>query len=253
MKNAFGDPQSILLVGGTSEIGVAIVNEFAKQGSLNKVVLFGRNEIKLELIRDELTSSFGQIDVDFQITDMQHTNQLSPLVESLFETHEFDLVILATGLLPTNVTLPQDINLIIETAKVNFLGPIEIASSALNCMIKQGHGVILNVSSIAVVRPRDGMAIYGASKSALDFWIEAMKVKAQDSGVQLVNLRPGMVRTKMTLGLRDAPLTQFPEEVAVRARKGINRDEYTIWSPKKMRIVAALLFLIPRSVLKRIN
>lgn len=253
MINSFGDPQNVLLIGGTSEIGLAIVSELAESGAMQNVVLAGRSEIRLIECKNELLIRHGDLSVSVSELDMMDTGQIAAKISSLFDHCEFDLVILAAGMLPSNNSAMKDSTLTIETAKTNFLGPLEAASQSLIRMMSQGHGVILNISSIAVVRARNDVAIYGASKVGLDYWIEATGSSLENSGVRMVNLRPGMVRTKMSSGLKEPPLTINPEDVASAARSGLNSSKSTIWAPKGMLIIGLLLKILPRSILRKLK
>lgn len=253
MINAFGDAQNVLLVGGTSEIGLAIIAEYASSGSLQNVVLAGRNEIKLIESKKAMQSRFADLSISVCLLDMLNTGHLANVIDNLFDFYEFDLVILAAGVLPSNNVALEDTGLTVETAKVNFLGPLEIASKSLIRMLGQGHGVILNISSIAVVRARNDVAVYGSSKVGLDYWIEAAGSSLENSGVRMVNLRPGMVRTRMSAGINEAPLTISPSQAAVHAKRGLNGSKTTIWAPKGMFIIGLALKFLPRSILNKLN
>jgi decaprenylphospho-beta-D-erythro-pentofuranosid-2-ulose 2-reductase len=253
MMNAFGDAQNILLVGGTSEIGLAIIAEHASSGSLQNVVLAGRNEIRLIQSKEAMQSRFAELSISVCLIDVLNTGHLANVIDNLFDFCEFDLVILAAGMLPSNNEALEDTALTVETAKVNFLGPLEIASKSLIRMLGQGHGVILNISSIAVVRARNDVAVYGASKVGLDYWIEAAGSSLENSGVRMVNLRPGMVRTRMSAGINEAPLTINSSQAAVYARRGLKGSKSTIWAPKGMFIIGLVLKLLPRSILNKLN
>ena len=253
MINAFGDAQNVLLVGGTSEIGLAIIAEQASSGSLQNVVLAGRNEIKLIESKEAMQSRFADLSISVCLIDMLNTGHLANVIDNLFDFYEFDLVILAAGMLPSNNVALEDTALTVETAKVNFLGPLEIASKSLIRMLGQGHGVILNISSIAVVRARSDIAVYGSSKVGLDYWIEAAGSCLENSGVRMVNLRPGMVRTRMSAGINEAPLSISSSQAAVYARGGLKGSKTTIWAPKGMFIIGLVLKFLPRSILNKLN
>ena len=253
MMNAFGDPQKILLLGGTSEIGLAITTELCKSGSVEKVVLAGRNNENLVKSQNRLIDKFKGIDFEVLILDMEKTGTLGPIISSEFAKNEFDVVVLSTGLLPSNSDAIHDPNLSIETVQVNFLGPLEVASTALNCMVQKGKGIILNVSSVAVVRPRRDIAIYGASKAGMDYWVEAVSDSLIGTDVRMVNLRPGMVRTRMSAGIKEAPLTIDPDYLALRAIRGLHDGRSTIWAPKGMILLAILLRILPKTILRKLT
>jgi decaprenylphospho-beta-D-erythro-pentofuranosid-2-ulose 2-reductase len=74
---------------------------------------------------------------------------------------------------------------------------------------------------------------------------------AQD-GVQVLVVRPGFVRSKMTEGLDAAPLSQTPEQVAEVIVAGLRAGRHTVWAPSTMRWVMSGLRHLPRSVFTRL-
>jgi decaprenylphospho-beta-D-erythro-pentofuranosid-2-ulose 2-reductase len=71
-------------------------------------------------------------------------------------------------------------------------------------------------------------------------------------GVQVLVVRPGFVRTKMTDGLDAAPLSQTPEQVAEVIAAGLLAGRHTVWAPPTMRWVMSVLRHLPRSVFTRL-
>ncbi len=88
----------------------------------------------------------------------------------------------------------------------------------------QGQGRIVVLSSVAGVRVRRANFLYGASKAGLDAFTRGLAEATRGSGVRVQVVRPGFVRTKMTVGLRPAPFAASPEDVA-RGGPARVRDE----------------------------
>lgn len=253
MIDAYGRPQRLFLLGGTSEIGLAFVCRLAQSKSLIEVCLAGRDFIRLKSVRDSLSERFPHVTFNVVILDLTESKDLAQTVKDEFKLREFDLAVLSAGLLPNNIEAISNTEICMETAKVNFTGALEVASSLINCMARQGHGTVLNVSSIAIVRPRRDMAIYGASKAGLDYWIESMSKAMRDKGVKLINVRPGMVRTRMSQGIREAPFTCNPDDVAKIALSKMHKSKGTIWVPKEMGMVSIVMKFIPEIIFKRLT
>lgn len=83
------------------------------------------------------------------------------------------------------------------TLEVNLLGPLLCARAVLPVMLRQRGGVIVNVSSVAAVRPARGQAAYAASKGGLDALTRALAVEYGRKGIRVVGVRPGPVSTRM--------------------------------------------------------
>jgi decaprenylphospho-beta-D-erythro-pentofuranosid-2-ulose 2-reductase len=66
-------------------------------------------------------------------------------------------------------------------------------------------------------------------------------------------VRPGFVRTKMTAGLDDVPLSTDPDAVAESIERGLRRNAETVWSPAPLRLVMSVLRHLPRAVFRRLE
>jgi decaprenylphospho-beta-D-erythro-pentofuranosid-2-ulose 2-reductase len=72
------------------------------------------------------------------------------------------------------------------------------------------------------------------------------------SGVHVMTVRPGFVRTRMTAGLPPAPMSSTPDEVAVAIEAGLRRRAVTIWVPGRLRIVMSAVRHLPRPLFRHI-
>jgi len=68
----------------------------------------------------------------------------------------------------------------------------------------------------------------------------------------LMIVRPGFVTTKMTAGLKKAPLATTPEAVGEAIVRGLESDGVVVWVPAVLRYVMALMKLLPRSLFRRL-
>jgi decaprenylphospho-beta-D-erythro-pentofuranosid-2-ulose 2-reductase len=136
--------------------------------------------------------------------------------------------------------------------RINFLGCGSLLLASLRRLRRQGHGTLIVLSSVAAERPRASNAIYGAAKSGLDALAQGLGDGLAGTGVRVLVVRPGFVRTRMTAGLRPAPLATTPEAVAEAALRGLDRGSDTVWVPAGLRYVFAVLRHLPRAVYRRL-
>jgi decaprenylphospho-beta-D-erythro-pentofuranosid-2-ulose 2-reductase len=120
-------------------------------------------------------------------------------------------------------------------------------------MRQQGQGTIVLLSSTAGQRPRRSIYVYGASKAGVDALAEGMAFTLRDQGVQVLTVRPGFVNTKMTAGLKPAPLSTTPGAVAEATVNAMVAGKELIWVPWSMRYVMIILKLIPRPIFRRLK
>jgi decaprenylphospho-beta-D-erythro-pentofuranosid-2-ulose 2-reductase len=222
----------VLLIGGTSEIGLAIVRQLAGKGTL-EALLLGRDAAALRNAADRLHGAG------------------CAQVETL---DGLDIAILATGVLGTQREgLPEDLPAALELLQVNFTGSASLLMGVAALLRSQRGGILIVLSSVAAERPRRANALYGASKAGLDSLAQALSDALRSQGVDVMVVRAGFVRTRMTRGLPQPPLACDPQDVARATVAGIERRAQTVWAPPAMRWVMLALRLVPRSIFRRLS
>lgn len=250
MDNALGEPQSILLLGGTSDIGLAIVRELLSPAA-RTVVLACRNAEKGEraaagLRHDGLT-------VDVVQFDGAATDTHEAVVREVCERHgDIDLAIVAFAQLGDGEATSKDVAAAAELTHVNFTGAVCATIAVANRMRTQGHGAIVVLSSVAGERVRKANAVYGATKSGLDGFAQGLGDELAGDGVHMLVVRPGFVHSSMTTGQKPAPFATTPETVAEVTAKGLRGGRRTVWAPGILRFVFMALRHTPGPVWRRL-
>jgi decaprenylphospho-beta-D-erythro-pentofuranosid-2-ulose 2-reductase len=116
----------------------------------------------------------------------------------------------------------------------------------------QGHGTLLLLSSVAGERVRKANFVYGSSKAGADGFFQGLGDRLAGSGVDVMIVRPGFVRTKMTAGMSDAPMTTSPEAVATAVTNALARNREIVWVPPPLRLVMAVVRHLPRPLFRRL-
>jgi decaprenylphospho-beta-D-erythro-pentofuranosid-2-ulose 2-reductase len=241
----------VLLIGGTSEIGQAIVRRMASEGPV-RAVLIGRDADGLassvaSLERDGCSPS-GKVLAD--ACDLaSHEDAVARAFE---EAGGFDVVVLAVGVLGGQAGLDARHDEATEVMSVDFLGAGSLLLAALRKLRDQGHGTLVVLSSVAAERPRASNAIYGAAKAGLDSLAQGLGDGLAGSGVRVLVVRPGFVKTRMTAGLKPAPFATTPEAVAAATVQGLQRGNHTVWVPGVLRYVFAVLRHLPRAAYRKL-
>ena len=165
---------------------------------------------------------------------------------------DVDVVIVAFGLLGDQKRAWQDIDTALELAQVNYTAAIGCGVLVGERLRAHGHGAIVAMSSVAGERPRKSNFAYGSTKAGMDAFYSGLGDSITRDGVQVLVVRPGFVRSKMTAGLPAAPLSQTPEQVAELIVAGLVAGRHTVWAPSTLRWVMSVLRHLPRSVFKRL-
>jgi decaprenylphospho-beta-D-erythro-pentofuranosid-2-ulose 2-reductase len=252
MENAFGQPQNVVVFGGTSDIARAIVKKLAATRT-SKVILGGRSQDGLDAAAKE-AKEFGATSTSTFLFDAEDPKKASKAVAEAFElaAEPIDLVIVAVGLLGNQATESNDPKAALRMANVNYTWPVAAITELRRRMTEQGHGRILVITSVAGIRVRSSMYNYGAAKAGLDRWCLALGESLEGTGVKIQVLRPGVVRTKMTKGLPDAPFTTGPNEVADNVVRGLASGAPIIWSPPILQYVFMVLRHLPAPLWRKI-
>jgi decaprenylphospho-beta-D-erythro-pentofuranosid-2-ulose 2-reductase len=243
--------RTALVLGGGSEIGLAIVRRLAEQG-LERVVLAGRDR---DAIRMALATEPLPVDaVDIVAWDALEVGGHEALVARATELlGSIDVVICAVGLLGHHAGLPMapvDADLLLRT---NFTGPATALSAAGQALQRQGHGTIIVISSIAAARARRSNFVYGSAKAGLDAYAQGLGDALIDTDVRVHILRPGFVVSKMTTGLEPAPMASTPAAVADALVDVLDsRTNRIVWVPGRLGPMMAVLRNVPAPLWRRI-
>ncbi len=246
--DAVGRFRKVLVLGGGSEIARATVRELLRDGPLT-VVLAARRPAELEVA--DLEAAGAQVErVEF---DARAAGRHAEALGVVFEGGEdVDLVLVAFGVLGDQGEAERDVAAAVEIADTNFTGAVSALTVAANRLRAQGHGTIVVLSSAAAQRPRRSNYVYGASKAGLDAFARGLQLTAAESGIRVLVVRPGFVRTAMTAGLRPPPFSVGPERVAAEIVAALRRGDEIVWVPPLLRAVMWVLLLLPNRLLQRL-
>ncbi|WP_432175785.1 decaprenylphospho-beta-D-erythro-pentofuranosid-2-ulose 2-reductase [Streptomyces sp. Tue6028] len=249
MKDAFGIPQSLLILGGTSEIALATARRLIVRRT-RTVWLAGRPSPELERAAGQLRGMGADVrTVAFDALDgASHETVLG----KVFAEGDIDMVLLAFGVLGDQARDEKEPLAAVRVAQTNYTGAVSAGLIAARALQSQGHGSLVVLSSVAGERARRSNFIYGSSKAGLDAFSQGLGDALYGTGVHVMVVRPGFVRTKMTAGLPQAPMATTPEAVAAAVETGLRRRSETVWVPGALRFVMAALRHLPRPLFRRL-
>lgn len=247
MMDALGAPQTLLLLGGTSDIGVAIAKRYAADRPLT-VILAARPTDRRTQTAQTLEAIGCQVrQVDFDATDM---SSHAVTIEECFADRDVDIAVVAFGVLGEAEQAWTDADHALELATVNYTAPVHSGVLLAEQMKAQRHGTIVALSSVAGERVRRSNFVYGSSKAGMDGFYTGLGYALREFGVHVLVVRPGFVRSKMTDGMKDAPLATTPEDVAELTVKGVKAKKTTVWAPPLFRLVMLVLKLVPTPIFR---
>jgi decaprenylphospho-beta-D-erythro-pentofuranosid-2-ulose 2-reductase len=246
--NAVGAPQSLLLLGGTSDIALAIGRRYGHAGL--RIVLAARPSERRSAAATELKGLGCDVtEVDLDARD--HASHAAT-IELSFAGGDIDIAVIAFGLLGDAEQAWQDPDLALELAEVNYTAPVHFGVLLAQRMRAQAHGWIVALSSVAGERVRRSNFVYGSTKAGFDGFFLGLGEALREYGVHVLVVRPGFVKSKMTSGLEEAPLAVTPEQVAEAVAEGINAKRELVWVPGAMRVVMSGLRHVPRPLFRKL-
>lgn len=250
MRDAVGTVQSVLVLGGTSDIGLAIARRLGAPRAAT-VVLAGRDAAALQAAAAELSTD-GAGMVDTVLFDADDTDSHTQFCDAVFDRRDFDVVILAVGVLGDQQVAEADNRAAVEILRTNLVGCASIALCVAQRLRRQGHGTLVVLSSVAGERVRRSNFVYGASKAGLDAFAQGLGDSLVGSGAGVMIVRPGFVVSRMTAGREPLPFSTTPEVVAEAVDSGLRRGSDVVWVPRILRVVMVLLRHLPRALFRRL-
>jgi decaprenylphospho-beta-D-erythro-pentofuranosid-2-ulose 2-reductase len=242
----------VLVLGGTSEIALAIVGELHRREP-REVALVGRDSDALARAAEELPGAGSERALTFELDARDLDRHEQVIGEAFEELGGADIVILAVGVLGERGGLPDDISGALEVLQINTVGAGSLLIHSARRLRGQGTGTIVVLSSVAGERARAANVVYGASKAGLDALAQGLGDALHDQGVRILVVRPGFVDTRMTRGLQPAPLSTTPQALALDVVTGLDDRAHTVWAPSALRWLMLAVRMLPRPLFRRLK
>lgn len=251
MKDALGDVQSVLVLGGNSDIAIATCERLIRRRA-REIILAGRDQRALEARAANLRALGADVAcVHFDALDFASHNDF---VAQVFDEHgDIDLVLLAFGVLGDQRRDERSSGRALQVVQSNFSGAVSVLIPIAERLLAQGHGTIVVMSSVAAERARRSNFIYGASKAGLDWFAQGLADALHGTGVNVIIVRPGFATTKMTAGMKKPPLATTPDAVADAIVEAVRKNRHIVWVPGKLRAVMFVLRHLPRPIFRRLK
>ncbi len=250
MRDALGEVQSVLVLGGGSDIGRALCERLI-EGRCRTVVLAGRPEDDMEAVAAVLRRD--GVTVEQRLWDATDVASHPAVIGDIFEEFgDIDLVYVPAGILGSQEAFESDPAFAAAAVEINFGGLVSASLVAVGHLRAQGHGAIVLMSSVAGVRARKDNFVYGSTKAGLDAFAQGLGDSLVGSGVRVMVVRPGFVHTKMTAGMTAAPFSTTPEAVAGQIVDGLATGAEVVWAPPLLAYLFGAFRLLPRALWRRV-
>jgi decaprenylphospho-beta-D-erythro-pentofuranosid-2-ulose 2-reductase len=249
--DAVGNPQTILLLGGTSEIGLAICERYLQNAHARILLAAMPDDPGRDAAVAQMNAAGARSVelIDFEATD---TDSHPKMIDAAFAGGDVDVAIVAFGLLGDAEELWQNQRKAVQIAEINYTAAVSVGVLLGEKMRTQGFGQIIAMSSAAGERVRRSNFVYGSTKAGLDGFYLGLGEALKPSGVRVLVIRPGQVRTRMSAHIKEAPLTVDKEYVANLAVTASAKGKELVWAPGAFRYVMIVLRHIPRPIFRKL-
>lgn len=249
--DAVGNPQTILLLGGTSEIGLAICERYLQNAQARIILAAMPNDPgRDDAVAQMKAAGARSVElIDFEATD---TETHPKMIDQAFANGDVDVAIVAFGILGDAEELWQNQHKAVLAAEINYTAAVSVGVLLGEKMRAQGFGQIIAMSSAAGERVRRSNFVYGSTKAGLDGFYLGLGEALREYGVRVLVIRPGQVRTRMSAHVKEAPLTVDKEYVANLAVTASAKGKELVWAPAAFRYVMVVLRHIPRSIFRKL-
>lgn len=242
--------KAVLILGGTSDIARATALAFAQGGWT--IRLAGRALPELQREADDISARTGG-PVTIHAFDVLATGAFASFLDALPGLP--DAVISVVGLLGDQSRAQTDLDHASEIMRSNYEGPALILSLLAERFVARGAGAIVGISSVAGDRGRGSNYVYGSAKAGFTAFLSGLRNRlATGSGIHVMTVKPGFVRTRMTEHMKLPPvITATPEEVGKAVLDGLNRRRDVIYVRPIWLVVMLIIRLLPEPIFKRLK
>jgi NAD(P)-dependent dehydrogenase (short-subunit alcohol dehydrogenase family) len=225
------------VIGGSAGIGAAVARELQSRGAV--VAISARRRDQLEEVSDGT-----MLAVAADVTDPASLTAAASRIRE--ELGAIDLAVLSAGYWKQMTATDWDTETFDRHVQVNLVGMSNAIAAVLPEMLARRSGVIAGISSVAGYRGLTGSEAYGATKAGQINLLESLRIHVARSGVRVITVCPGFVRTELTAG-NDFPMPFIIEaDAAGRAIcDGLEHERTEIVFPLRMAILMKAARLVP--------
>jgi len=243
--------RKVIVAGATSAIAEATCRLFAKQG--DRLYLVGRREDKLKNISIDL-KTYGADRVDYQVLDLSQLDDHKQLLENAnLAMDGVDMLFIAYGTLPDQQACEESFELALQEFNTNCISILSLISLCANLFQKQENGHIVVITSVAGDRGRGSNYFYGSAKGTISIFLQGLRCRLHNQGVNVLTVKPGFVDTPMTSGFSKGVLWSSPQKIARGILSAINKKEDVVYLPSYWKVIMSVIKLIPESIFKRLS
>ena len=244
-------PRTVLALGATSAIAQATLRLFAERGAA--FVLVARNAENLNAVAADLRTR-GAVSVTTHVMDLDDTAAHPAMLEAAAQAlGVIELALLAHGILGDQSEAQASYPAAEAILGTNFMAPVSMITWLANYFEETRQGTLAVISSVAGDRGRKSNYVYGASKGALNVFLDGVRNRVDRAGVQVLTIKPGFVATPMTAHLPQNALFAHPSAIGRGIFRAIEKRKDVVYLPPFWSLIMLIIRSIPESIFQKLN
>jgi len=241
-------PLKVAVTGASSGLGLALARHYLERGAI--VAAFARRGELLQVLAAEFPDQVYCYALD--VRDAPAVQDASN--DFIARVGCPDVVIANAGVSTGTLTeYAEDLDAFQQVMDINVLGMVKTFQPFIAAMRAARQGSLVGIASVAGFRGLPGAGAYSASKSAAITYLESLRVELRGSGIKVVTICPGYIRTPMTvLNPYPMPFMLDADEAARLMARAIERQTAFTVIPWQMNLAGRMLKLLPRWLYDRL-
>ena len=247
--NDTADTELVVIFGGRSEIGLEVAKRLAPGAT---VLLVARRcgDLDQEVAAVRAAGATAVAVREFNADALESHR---PLLDSIIDDFgPIGTAVLAFGILGDQALAEKDPAHAAAILHTDFVAQASLLTALTTTMQAAGSGRIMAFSSIAGARVRRANYVYGSAKAGLEGFCHGLADALHGSGVELLVVKPGFVIGRMTEGMKPAPMSSTPAQVADAAVRALLKGRSSVWVPASLGVLALAFRMTPRAIWRRL-
>jgi short-subunit dehydrogenase len=241
----------LAIFGATSAIAFETAKYFATDGA--EFVLIGRDDARLQSIKRDLIVRGGRR-AETIVADLADLSQHESVVEKAWTLFDgLDAVLIAHGTLGDQQQSEANVKVMLQEMTTNALSYMSLLTLLGNRFEAKGAGCIAVISSVAGDRGRASNYVYGSAKAAVSAFTSGLRARLSRTAVKVITIKPGLVDTPMTAGLKKGPLAAKPDKVGARIYNAMLKGEDSVYTPWFWAPIMQMIRAMPERAFNRLK